>query len=57
MKMEREMITKVQESKGKFMTSIPIGLIKLAGINKSDTFIWNLYDGNIAVTIIKKRTK
>lgn len=47
------LITTVQESKGKFTISIPMGLIKLLGINKGDTFVWHMDNGNIIINIVK----
>ena len=55
MKTERGFVTTVQEYNGKFTTPIPMGLVKLLGIKKSDKLIWNLYDGSIAITVIKTR--
>lgn len=55
MKTEKGFVTTVQEYNGKFTTPIPMGLIKLMGINKSDKFIWNIYSGNIAITVTKAR--
>lgn len=46
--------TTVQESKGKFTIPVPMGIINLLRIKKGDTFIWNLDNGNIIVTIVKK---
>lgn len=39
--------TTVQESKGKYTTPIPMALINLLGIEKGDTFVWNIYKDNI----------
>ena len=49
--------TTVQESKGKFTTPIPMGLINLLGIKKSDTFIWNLDNSKIIITVVKAQLK
>lgn len=51
------LITTVQESKGKFTTPIPMGLIKLLGIKKSDTFVWNMDNGKITITVTKTQLK
>lgn len=51
------LITTVQESKGKFTTPIPMGLINLLGIKKRDRFIWNMDNGNITITVAKARLK
>ncbi len=45
--------TTVQESKGKFTTPIPTALVKLSGIKKGDTFIWNLDNGKITIAVVK----
>jgi len=44
---DKGLSTTVQESKGK--------LINLLGIEKSDTFIWNLDNGKITITVVKAR--
>ncbi len=49
--------TTVQEFKGKFTTPIPMGLINLLGINKSDTFIWNSDNGKITIKVMKAQLK
>lgn len=51
--MNKGLTTTVQEYKGKFTTPIPMGLIKLLGIKKSDTFIWNMDDAKITIKIAK----
>jgi hypothetical protein len=50
---DKGLSTTVQESKGKYTTPIPMGLINLLGIKKSDTFIWNLDNGKISITVVK----
>lgn len=50
--MDKGLSTTVQESKGKYTTPIPMGLINLLGIKKGDTFIWNLDNGKITITVV-----
>ena len=45
------------ESKGKYTTPIPMGLINLLGIKKGDTFIWNLDNGKITIIVVSIRLK
>ncbi len=45
--------TTVQESRGKFTTPIPMGIINLLGIEKGNKFIWNLDNDEINIKIVK----
>ena len=48
---DKGLITTVQESKGKYTTPIPMALIHILGIKKGDTFIWNLNNSKITITV------
>jgi transcription elongation GreA/GreB family factor len=51
--MRKGLMTTVQESKGKFTTPIPMGLVALLGIQKGDKFNWTLREGEILVRVVK----
>jgi len=45
--------TTVQESKGKFTTVIPMGIVNLKGIGKGDKLLWSLGNDKIVVKVRK----
>ena len=47
------LMTTVQESKGKFTTPIPMGLVGLLGIEKGDKLNWTLDDGHIQIQVVR----
>ena len=51
--MRKGLMTTVQESKGKFTTPIPMGLVGLLGIQKGDKFNWTLREGGIQIQVVK----
>jgi hypothetical protein len=45
--------TTVQESKGKFTTTIPMGIVHLKDIEKGDKLLWSLDNDKIVVKVRK----
>ena len=53
----KNLTTTVQESKGKYTTSIPSGLAKLIGLQKGDKLVWNLSENKVDKENLKFRIK
>lgn len=46
--------TTVQESKGKYTTSIPTALVTIMDLNKGDNFMWTMKDNKITIEVVKQ---
>lgn len=51
----KEFVTTIQESKGKYTTTIPTGLVKIIGIEKGDKLNWFLKNKKINIEIMKRK--
>jgi hypothetical protein len=52
--MTKGLKTTVQESTGKYTTSIPTALINLLDIHKGDKLMWTMDNNNLVLKVVKQ---